>query len=338
MSYKIHNNGDIRCIRIPARNLSSGIAPNVEVRFDIPSGLVVHTFIPQVGTWDKATKIWKVGDLAATKSVFADMCLKVTDISRQPFYVKRFISVNGSDSSTPNNTYVDIFAYETLSPLSPTNKSCAALCGDVNDDCEGVCPLGKGKRYQLIEDSLVNAEVTFDITGKYSVFPIYPTLGWEFKYYVFCENCEGESEGPYGPVKVSGPASYQFLPCNEVNSCIDWSQIPCSVITACGAGGGSVPHTLVNVTTTTYTVTATSGTVLILVDAQAAGGTVTITLNTAFGNTALITIKKKDSGLNQVITNAFGSETIDSSLTQTILFQNTAFTVKSDNSNWWRVS
>lgn len=338
MSYKIHNNGDIRCIKIPARNLSSGLASNVEVRLTIPSGLIVHTFVPQVGTYDNTTKIWKVGDLQPLTSVFADMCLKVTDISRQPFYVKRFISVNGSDSVTANNTYTDIFAYETLSPLSPTNKSCAALCGDLNDDCEGLCPIGKAKRYQLIENSLVNTEVTFDQSGKYSVFPIYPTIGWEFKYYVFCENCDGESEGPYGPVKVSGPASYQYLPCNEVNACIDWSQLPCSIITACGiGGGGSEVQTLVNVTTSSYTVVPVAGEVLILVDTTAAGGNVTISLGTAFNNTAEITIKKIDAGAGQVITNPFGTETIDSSTTQTILFQNTAFTIKSDNSNWWRV-
>ena len=72
---------------------------------------------------------------------------------------------------------------------------------------------------------------------------------------------------------------------------------------------------------------------VILVDATS--GAVTISLFTAVGNLGRqITVKKVDSSGNAVITDPFGSETIDGEDSATISIQFTALTYNSDGTNW----
>ena len=58
----------------------------------------------------------------------------------------------------------------------------------------------------------------------------------------------------------------------------------------------------------------------------------------AVGNTAEFIFKKIDSSSNSVIIDALTTETVDTELTKTILFQNTSFSIISDNINWQRLT
>lgn len=93
------------------------------------------------------------------------------------------------------------------------------------------------------------------------------------------------------------------------------------------AGGGYS----VTTQTTTHSVTATSGTTIVKGDTT--GGTFTITLPTAVGNTATIIIKKTAGSAALVIDGA-GTETIDGGLTATINKVYESVTLISDNANW----
>ena len=83
--------------------------------------------------------------------------------------------------------------------------------------------------------------------------------------------------------------------------------------------------------TTTYTETATSGEIILLGDTTTAG--FTITLPTAIGNTAKITIKKI-AGSNNLTIDGNGSQTIDGGLTAILVTIYESITLVSDNSNW----
>lgn len=110
---------------------------------------------------------------------------------------------------------------------------------------------------------------------------------------------------------------------------------PEDIITYDDLGASSGGYTIVNVTTTSSSPAQASGDIVILVDTATAGGNVTINLPTAVGNTAKFTIKKIDSsGVNKVIVDANGSQTIDGDLTVD-LFNRSAVTLVSNNSNWF---
>jgi hypothetical protein len=83
--------------------------------------------------------------------------------------------------------------------------------------------------------------------------------------------------------------------------------------------------------TSAYSVTATSGTTIVKGDTS--GGTFTIALPTAVGNTATIIIKKTAGSAALVIDGA-GTETIDGGLTATINKVYESVTLISDNANW----
>lgn len=87
-------------------------------------------------------------------------------------------------------------------------------------------------------------------------------------------------------------------------------------------------------TTKTANYTATTSDFYIWVDAT--GGAVTITLPTAIGNAGrTFVIKKIDSSGNAVTIDANGSQTIDGALTQVITTQYAAYSIASDNANWF---
>lgn len=96
---------------------------------------------------------------------------------------------------------------------------------------------------------------------------------------------------------------------------------------ASGSGGGYTISTI----TASYTETATSGHKVILVDTLA--GNITITLPTAVGNTAMLTIKKILWG-NNVIIDANGAQLIDGALTATIVKIYESVTLVSDGTQW----
>lgn len=83
--------------------------------------------------------------------------------------------------------------------------------------------------------------------------------------------------------------------------------------------------------TSAYTVTATSGTTIVKGDTT--GGTFTILLPTAVGNTATIIIKKT-AGAGALVIDGAGSETLDGSLTASLNKINESLTLISDNTNW----
>jgi hypothetical protein len=82
---------------------------------------------------------------------------------------------------------------------------------------------------------------------------------------------------------------------------------------------------------TTHTETATSGTKVLKADTT--GGTFTITLPTAVGNTATIIVKKV-AGSATLTIDGSGSETIDGGTTASIVEVYESVTLISDNSNW----
>lgn len=93
-----------------------------------------------------------------------------------------------------------------------------------------------------------------------------------------------------------------------------------------GTGGGYTVATK----TAGYTETATAGDLIIRAD-LAAG--FTITLPTAVGNTAKITVKKIQSA-GQIVVDGAGAETIDGGLTATLNNLDEAITLFSNGANW----
>ena len=83
-----------------------------------------------------------------------------------------------------------------------------------------------------------------------------------------------------------------------------------------------------------YTIALTSGYTIFLIDCS--GGDVFINLPTAVGNTSEFEFKKIDSSSNKVRITPDGVETIDGYSYIEILFQNTNFSIISNNSNWYR--
>lgn len=117
-----------------------------------------------------------------------------------------------------------------------------------------------------------------------------------------------------GVVPASGGGTTNFLRADGT-----WAAPP--------SGGG---YTVTSVSTT-YTETATSGTKVIR--ANTTGGTFTINLPTAVGNTATIIIKKV-AGTPSLVVDANGTQTIDGGLTATLAKVNESITLLSDNANW----
>jgi hypothetical protein len=113
---------------------------------------------------------------------------------------------------------------------------------------------------------------------------------------------------------------------------LDDAGLETNLAAAGGGGGGAI--TIISVNTTPYNLAPTSGRYLLLIDATS--GVITVNLPTAVGNTAEFMFKKIDSTLNSVIIDGSTTETIDTELTKTILFQNTSFSIISDNTNWQR--
>jgi hypothetical protein len=105
---------------------------------------------------------------------------------------------------------------------------------------------------------------------------------------------------------------------------------PGNPLVSAASGGG---YTVVSVASTPYSIVPTSGSTVYLVDAS--GGSVTMNLPTAVGNTGMYSIKKIDSSLNTVVMDASTTETIDGQLTQTIKFQWTAISLINNNANWF---
>lgn len=81
-----------------------------------------------------------------------------------------------------------------------------------------------------------------------------------------------------------------------------------------------------------YTSTRTSGNKVFLCDATA--GNIIINLPSAVGNSAVFTFKKIDSSANTVTIVPSESQTIDDDADKEILFENTTFSIASDNVNW----
>ena len=100
-----------------------------------------------------------------------------------------------------------------------------------------------------------------------------------------------------------------------------------NVITTASPTGGYT----VTSQTSNYTETATSGTKII--KCSTAGGSFTVTLPTAVGNTATLIIKKTAGSANLIVDGA-GTETIDGGLTATIVKVEESITLVSDNTNW----
>lgn len=98
------------------------------------------------------------------------------------------------------------------------------------------------------------------------------------------------------------------------------------ITTASPTGGYTVTSQ-----TSNYTETATSGTKII--KCSTAGGSFTVTLPTAVGNTATLIIKKTAGSANLIVDGA-GTETIDGGLTATIVKVDESITLVSDNTNW----
>jgi len=92
------------------------------------------------------------------------------------------------------------------------------------------------------------------------------------------------------------------------------------------AGGG---YTVINVNSTPYTVIPTTGQTIYNVDTT--GGSITMNMPTAVGNTAAYTIHNR--GSNLVVIDPFGAQTINGNSTQTLLFLNTSVDIYSDNVN-----
>lgn len=103
------------------------------------------------------------------------------------------------------------------------------------------------------------------------------------------------------------------------------------------AGVGAGATVIVPVTSTPHNAAQTSGDIIFLINCTTAGGPVTINLPTAVGNAAEFTFKKIDAGADIFTVDPFGGETIDGETTAIVRFQNTAFSIKSDNVNWQRV-
>ena len=73
-----------------------------------------------------------------------------------------------------------------------------------------------------------------------------------------------------------------------------------------------------------------------VVFANATSGQIDITLYAATSNGGkALTVKKTDSGANSVVITRAGSETIDGATSVTLIHQNEAVTLISDNSNWF---
>lgn len=83
--------------------------------------------------------------------------------------------------------------------------------------------------------------------------------------------------------------------------------------------------------TANYTITGTDDVIL----ADAAGGAITITLPTAVSVTKFFTIKRKNSGANNVTVATTASQTIDGATTKVLAQQYESITVVSDNANWF---
>ena len=98
-----------------------------------------------------------------------------------------------------------------------------------------------------------------------------------------------------------------------------------------GTSGSGSGYVVTNVTTT-YTATATTGSQIVLCNTT--GGAFTVTLPTAVGNNATITIKKT-AGTPNLTVDGNASETIDGGLTATIVAVYESITIISDNANWW---
>jgi hypothetical protein len=99
-------------------------------------------------------------------------------------------------------------------------------------------------------------------------------------------------------------------------------------ISAAGGGGG---YSTFTVAAGPYAVLATTGGVVVL--GNTAGGSFSVTLPTAVGNTAQITIKKI-AAANQLTVDAAGAETIDGGLTAVLNNNNESITLISDGANW----
>jgi len=102
----------------------------------------------------------------------------------------------------------------------------------------------------------------------------------------------------------------------------------------------SISHRALHPTDTPTTISST----YTMVDSDSlllckADNPITIYLLTAAGREGrLLTVKKIDGGVNVVVIDAKGTETIDGALTQTLTAQYSFMTVKSDNTNWWSVA
>ena len=97
------------------------------------------------------------------------------------------------------------------------------------------------------------------------------------------------------------------------------------------ASGFVTTPIVVPVTAASYTATATSGTTIILCNTTS--NSVTVNLPTAVANTAIYEIKKTATA-NSMIIVPVSTETIDGSVTITVVVENESLTLVSDNTNW----
>lgn len=91
----------------------------------------------------------------------------------------------------------------------------------------------------------------------------------------------------------------------------------------------------VNFAMSPYNIAASFGTYVFLIDSSS--GNVEINVPTAVGNDAILIFKKISSDANYIDVNPDGVEQIDNDTTHRILFQNTAFGIRSDNTQWWNI-
>lgn len=123
-------NGEQICIPITACNVPINgpgeTIEAVEVPFDVPAGLQYVSDTPTVGTFDPATGIWTIGDLASGDEASIEVCFEIVDDTAGPFDVNYTVTgtVDGETvSSDPECTTIDgpdcslVAACETVTTL-----------------------------------------------------------------------------------------------------------------------------------------------------------------------------------------------------------------------------
>ena len=117
----IIENGDIRCITIPANNPGTVDSNNTIIEVKVPTGLIFQSAIATTGSYDAVANIWTIGTLSAGTSESIELCFTVDNVTLVPFEIKSYISSDEFDRNTIDNIRYDVI----------TGVSCVdvATCG-----------------------------------------------------------------------------------------------------------------------------------------------------------------------------------------------------------------